>query len=247
MPYRKEKFENGDVAHLILKGIDGNLLFKDIDDYYRMIFSIYELNNTNPTEIRIRRKIREQFKKRESCGGPTSVTFEDDRERMVDILCFSFMPNHIHLLVRQIKDNGITEFVRKIGTGYAGYVIRKYNRKGHIFQGSFKAVKIATDEQLAIVSAYIHTNPISLVYKNWKKIRIGKENLNKKIKFLKNYKWSSWPDYLGVKNFPSVTQRSFILELFKDKENLRRFVNDYVRSKGKERELKFPEVGPPQV
>lgn len=231
MPCRKEKFENGDIVHIILHGVSNDLLFLDLDDYYRGIFSIYEFNDLNPANIRRRRELRNSFKKKIRLGR-TSADFLDNRERMVDILCFSFMPNHIHLLLRQIKDSGITEFMRKLGTGYAGYIIRKYERKGHVFQRSFEAVKVETDEQLMTVFAYIHTNAISLIYKDWKKIRIEKYEFNKIIKFLENYRWHSYLDYIGIKNFPSVTHRDFMLDLFGGEVKCKEFVENYIRNKG---------------
>ena len=238
MPYRKEKFENGDIVHVILRGVDGNLIFKDTDDYFRGIFSIYEFNNLNPVSIKERRRLINRFKKNsrgETSRGPTSgslMPLKDNRERMVDILCFCFMPNHIHLLVRQIKDNGITEFMRKVGTGYGGYINRKHKRQGHVFQSSFSAVKITTNEQLRIVFAYIHTNSISLIYSEWKEIRTKEENFDKIIKFLENYKWSSYLDYIGTKNFPSVTQRESMVELFGGESNYKEFIQDYIKNKG---------------
>jgi len=39
MPYRKEQFANNDIGHIILRAIDNNLLFKNIDDYYRGILN----------------------------------------------------------------------------------------------------------------------------------------------------------------------------------------------------------------
>ena len=126
MPYRKEKFENGDIVHIIIRGVDGNLLFRDRDDYYRGIFSIYEFNNLNPVSIKYRREIVNRFKK--SIRGPTSdksIIMPDKRDKMVEVLAFCFMPNHIHLLVRQIKDNGITEFMRKIGLEFRIEVHRR--------------------------------------------------------------------------------------------------------------------------
>ncbi|MBM3250719.1 MAG: hypothetical protein FJZ07_00540 [Candidatus Nealsonbacteria bacterium] len=231
MPYRKEKFENGDIAHVILHALDENDVFKDTDDYFRGIFSLYEFNNLNPVSIFRRRMSRMAFK-RKNVRGPTSYIFVDERDRMVDILCFCFMPNHIHILVRQIKEGGITEFMRKVGTGYGGYFNRKNRRRGHVFRNSFSAIKIKTDEQLKIVFAYIHANPISLVYKDWKKIRIKENDLNRIIRFLEKYKWSSYLDYIGIQNFSSVTQRDFFLDLFGGEEGYKNFFEDYIKNKG---------------
>lgn len=240
MPYRKEKFENGNIVHVVLRGVDGNAIFRDINDYYRGIFSIYEFNNSNPVSIKYRREIIERFKKSiRSIRGRTSdrfVIIPDNREKMVDILCFCFMPNHIHLLLKQIRENGITEFMRKVGTGYGGYVNRKHKRQGHVFQGSFNAVKITTSEQLEVIFAYIHTNPISLIYKSWKSIKIKDKDFKKIIKFLENYKWSSYLDCIGIKNFPSVTQREFMLNLFGGGNNCKNFIEDYIKNKGESKE-----------
>lgn len=235
MPYRKEKFENGNIVHIILRGINGNKIFKDINDYYRGIFSIYEFNDLNPANIKRRREIRNSFKKKIRLGR-TSTDSVDKRDRLVEILAFCFMPNHIHLLIKQIKDNGITEFMRKIGTGYGGYINRKYNQRGHVFQKVFEAIKIKTEEQLKIVFAYIHANPISLIYKDWKKIKIKDKDFGEIVKFLKNYKWSSYLDCIGIKNFPSVTQRDFMLELFGKENSCKNFIEDYIKNKGESKE-----------
>jgi len=229
MPYRKQQFTNNDIHHITLRAIDNNLMFKNEDDYYRGIFSIYEFNNSNPTEIRTRRRIRNQLKK--SCGGPSSATLiTDERNRLVDVLCFCLMPNHIHLLLKQIKDNGITKFMSKTGTGLGGYFNKKYNRQGHVFQNRFNAVPIKTDEQLKVAVAYIHTNPLSLKYPEWKKIRI--KDPAEAHTFLEKYKWFSYPDFIGIKNFPSVTQRDFIVEIMGGPNKCKDFVKYWIKYKG---------------
>ena len=38
------------------------------------------------------------------------------------------------------------------------------------------------------------------------------KNPDRAMNFLENYRWSSFPDYVGDKNFPSVTQRKLIHE-----------------------------------
>ncbi len=141
------------------------------------------------------------------------------------------MPNHIHLLLRQIKEKGITSFMRKLGTGYAGYFNKKYCRRGHFFQGRFQVVHIKDEKQLVIVFTYIHTNPVSLVEPGWKEK--GIKNLKKIIKFLESFKWSSYPDYLGKKNFPSVTKRDFLLEIMRGVSGCRKAVNEWLKYKKK--------------
>ena len=70
MPYRKQEFANEEIYHIVIRVIDNNVMFKDIDDHYRGIFSIYEFNNIKSVEIRERRKERYKIKKH---GGPSFV------------------------------------------------------------------------------------------------------------------------------------------------------------------------------
>lgn len=63
MPYRKQEFINGEIYHIVLKGIEGKEIFKNINDYYRGIFSIYEFNNNKAITIQQSRKIRARIKK----------------------------------------------------------------------------------------------------------------------------------------------------------------------------------------
>ena len=255
MPRRKEQFVNGEIYHIIVKGIDENKIFKDIDDHYRGIFSIYEFNNAKEVKIRERRRIRAKLKKQikeikeiakefqrireQACRGPTSASSsEDSRDKLAEVLAFCIMPNHLHLLVRQLKEKGIIKFMQKFGTGYGGYFNRKYGRQGHVFQKQFTAVHIKNEDQLKTVFVYIHTNPISLIEPKWKEK--GITNPEKAIEFLENYKWSSYLDYIGKKNFPSVTDREFLLKIMGGEKDCKKFVESWIKYKGEIKE--FPEL-----
>lgn len=214
MPHWPRQFVNGEIYHIVLRRMGNELLFGDIDDYYRGIFYIYECNTTKQITIRERRRIRAQFKKSlkkiEIDMGQTPVkvvkvartlVWRDSRDLLIEVLVLYLMPNHIHLLVRPLKDGGISKFIQKIASGYAAYFKKKYGikLKGHFFQDRFSAVHIKTDEQLRVVFTYIHTNAVELIEPGWK--AKGVEDPEKVIKFLKGYKWSSYPDYLGKKEF----------------------------------------------
>jgi len=223
MPIKRPRLVNNEIYHIIIRGVGDSLIFKDTNDYYRGIFSLYEFNTSEPVEI-IKKRRAKSFRK------DRGELFSDTREPLVDILAFCFVPNHIHLLLRQINDNGISQFMRKFGAGYAGYFNKKYNRKGHLFQGRFQAIHILDNEQLRTIFVYIHTNPLSLIEPNWKKE--GIKNFEKAIKFLEEeYRWSSYFDYIGKKNFPSVTNRKFMLKIMDGEESCRNFVKDWIKYK----------------
>ncbi|MEO0084203.1 MAG: hypothetical protein ABIJ94_00565 [candidate division WOR-3 bacterium] len=64
---------------------------------------------------------------------------------------------------------------------------------------------------------YIHGNPLDLIDQGW---RAGKlKDYDKAIKFLETYRWSSHLDYIGKKNFPSVINKSMLLDVFGGEKN----------------------------
>jgi putative transposase len=228
MPIKRPSLVNNEIYHIVIRGVENSLIFKDESDYYRGIFSIYEFNNGKPVEIRERRK---QRKLEKASGGMSS----DTRDLLVEILAFCFMPNHIHLLVKQLKKDGISEFMRKVGTGYASYFNKKYARKGHLFQARFGAVHIKTEEQFKNVFVYIHTNPSSLVNPDWKEK--GIKDPRKVIEFLGNYRWSSYLDYIGEKNFPSVTNRKLLSKILEGEKGCQKFVENWILYKAEIKDL----------
>jgi len=222
---KRPPLSNNEIYHVVLRGVGGSLIFQEKEDYYRGIFSLFEFNDTQPVVIRERRRKRLHEKE---IG---HEQFSAKRKTMVEILAFCFMPNHIHLLLRQVRDAGITDFMRKFGTGFASYFNKKHNRKGHLFQSKFGAVHIKNNRQLRMIFIYIHTNPLSLIEPSWKER--GTRFLKKAIAFLDNYKWSSYQDYLGKNNFPSVTERDFFLQIMNRSRGCRSVVNDWIKNKGK--------------
>jgi putative transposase len=220
---RKSKLANNEIYHVINRGIGDLPIFLSIDDYYRCIFSLYGFNDDKPVEIRRERDQKKSF------GGRLTSAETIKRDFFVEIMAFSLMPNHIHLLLRQLKEDGISKFMKKFGTGYAKYFNGKYKKMGHVFQGKFKAVHIENDAQLKVIFVYIHTNPVSLVDLNWKTKKV--KNCKNTIEFIENYKWSSYGDYIGKKHFPSLTNRKFLLEIMDGKTGCQEVVNDWVKNR----------------
>jgi putative transposase len=231
--YKKPQLVSNEIYHVVSRSVGDTIIFDDENDFYRAIFSIYEFNNAKPVEIWERRRARNRFKNiqksMKAVGRPTSHQI-DERDKLVEIFAFSFMPNHFHLILKQIKNNGIVNFMKKVNGGYAKYFNEKYNRKGHLFN-KFRAVHIKDDDQLRNIFVYVHTNLISLIEPGWKNKGI---NNSKKVKeFLENSKRHSYLDYLGKNNFPSVTQRDFLLEMMGGADGCKNGVDNWIMYKKK--------------
>ena len=99
--------------------------------------------------------------------------------------------------------------MQKLGTGYSMYFNQKYKRVGGLFQGRFKAIRVEKQGHFLHLPFYIHANPVLKYYG-------GSTSIHWKMamKRLENYRWSSFPDYIGKKNFPSVTSRKFITDFY---------------------------------
>jgi putative transposase len=136
---------------------------------------------------------------------------------IVEIMAFCLMPNHFHLILKQKEEDGIADFMQKLGAGYTGYFNQKYERSGVLFQGKYKFIRLINEPHFVHLPNYIHLNPLSIENPDWKDK--GFKNYKEAISFLEKYRWSSFLDYIGKKNFPSVTQRDLLLNFFKGPEN----------------------------
>lgn len=225
MPSKRPQFVTGEFYHIFNRGVEKRDIFQQIADYFRFIFCLYELNDKGLVNMRNRIKNRKDKKYR----GATPVS--KPKEPLVEIIVFCLMPNHYHLVLRQLVDGGISLFMKKLGDSYVGYFNEKYNRKGmgSLFQDRFKAVHIKDDNQFFNLICYIFTNPIELFKKNWKEV--GVKNPEKAIKFLESYRWSSFLDCIGISNFPSVTKRDFIMEFFESSTKIKESVENWILHK----------------
>jgi putative transposase len=212
-----------ELVHALNRGVDKRKIFLDEQDYFRFVHDLFEFNDedsVNTAFHSFKRNYGQYYDvgrrnigiKRN--GGRLEGEKKDRKRRkmLVDILAFCLMPNHYHLLLRPRIQNGIALFIKKINGGYAKYFNLKYERSGTLFQGKYKRVIIKDEAHFIHMPYYIHFNPLDLVAPEWREKKLN--DFTKAMKFLNSYRWSSHLDYLGKKNFPSVTQREFLLSFF---------------------------------
>lgn len=207
MPARNTPLVNGEIYHLFNRGNGSIPIFKSAYDYRKFIEIFLYYQNTNPPIRLSQFNNLLQDKKLQ-----IEKELQIKKDFLVEILAYCLMPNHFHLLVKQIKDNGIYNFARKISDSYSHHFNIKNERKGSIFEGRFKATRVETNDQLLHISRYIHLNPHSSF-------------LIKDIFSLKNYSFSSFPEYLGLTS-NSHCQKEIILCQFKDIQSYQNFVFD---------------------
>lgn len=201
-------FAVGEFYHVYNRGTDKRLIFQDSYDLDRFLQSMEEFNSVRPIGSLYERSFRINQPMRKV-------------PRLVNIVSYCLNPNHFHLLLEQLVDNGISEFMRRLGGGYAYYFNIKYKRIGTLFQGRFKVKHIDSNEYLIHVSAYI--------------------NLNNKAHRIQNANFkSSWDEYAG-KWKKNICEKAIILDQFAKPTEYKTFaessLKDILRRKDLAKEL----------
>jgi len=193
MTYRKVPLVSGEYFHIYNRGNSKQKIFYDDQDMDRFIKLLYLSNSKNSVNFRddiVEKKIDAWDYKR--------------GETLVSIGVWVLMPNHFHIYITSPKPGlgekgeifNISLFMHKLCVSYVKYFNKKYNRTGALFEGSFKAKHIKEDNYAKYLFSYIHLNPIKLIDPTWKEKGIG--NTEEAFNYLKNYKWSSYPDHCGM-------------------------------------------------
>lgn len=215
MSTRSISFVPGEYYHIYNRGNTRQNIFRREGDYDRFAKLLFISNSVHSFNMR-------DF-------GAKNV-YEIDREKqLVNILAYCFMPNHFHLLLTPLEENGVSTFMLRLGTSYAMFFNKKYERSGTLFEGPFKSRFVHDDVYMRYLFAYIHLNPLKLIDKNWKEK--GLRNIDASVEYLQSYKHSSLIDYLSVsepkREEGKIIDRDLYGELFNEKEVILDTLSDW--------------------
>lgn len=186
------------IYHVFNRGVARLPIFTNKRDHDRFLETIYyyRFQGPKPKFSQLSRFKDSKFEK---------------NKKIVEIFCYCLMPNHYHFLIKQLEENGVSEFINKLSNSYTKYFNTKHNRVGSLMQGQFKAVRIEYEEQLMHVSRYIHLNPVASFL----------------VKNLNTYSWSSYLSYIGSQQ-DKICSKEFISAMFKNPQKYEEFVLDQV-------------------
>lgn len=205
MPGRKTPLVTGETYHVFNRGIDRRPTFTAKYDCHRAVASLKFYRTFHPP-LSFSKFLRLADEKRREIEQVL-----ERREKIVEVLCYALMPNHFHLLLRQVAESGIATFLSNMQNSYTRYFNTRHERDGSLFLDQFKAIRIETDDQLIHVSRYIHLNPYTgFVVKSLEK--------------LEKYPWSSLSDYLYERE--SFVETESVLGMFRTAKAYKTFVFD---------------------
>ena len=197
------KIAPGEYYHICNRAVNKQTIFHDTRDYFRFLFLI--LYFQSPIVFQQLGRLVKDF----VLSRALDIKGEVVKKRKIELVAFCIMPNHFHLIVKELEEAGIATHMQRVLTAYSKYYNTKYEKSGHVFQGPYRAIHISDDPQLKYLSAYIHRNPRELV--GW---------LNKVDK----YQWSSYQDYIGENRWGDLLVPDIVLGQFKNKERYHEFV-----------------------
>lgn len=205
---RKDKLSTGEVYHICTKSIAGYKIFNNDVDFERMrnLIKYYQIGNSVKFSDFVNLKLVQQ----EGFHNAFDI-IKRDKDGLVQIIAYCLMPTHIHLILKQLTENGISCYMKDILNSYTKYFNNQHNRKGPLWEGRFKNVLVADDEQLQHLIRYLHLNATTahLVDKP------------------ENWKFSSYKEYLSeINDNSTICQFSDIFDI---KPSIyRKFVNDQI-------------------
>jgi len=88
----------------------------------------------------------------------------------VDIHAYVLLPQYIEFLATPAEADALPKFMQSLGRKYVGYFNKKYNRRGTLFEGRYKASLLEENLYLFEVMRYIESS----VSHNWSYSSIGR-------------------------------------------------------------------------
>jgi REP element-mobilizing transposase RayT len=159
---------------------------------------------------------------------------------LVRIHAYVLMPNHFHLVL-ETPGRNLSAAMQWLKTSYSMWFNRRNGRVGPLFQGRFNAQLFEPHEAGWAVTRYVHLNPVRI--KGWGLDKQGRQleaigtapdaaTVQKRIQYLRGYRWSSYPTYLGISNAEVPVQVDDVWKLGgakgvqKQKQVYQQFVED---------------------
>jgi len=185
---RDNPLMTGNHYHVYNRGIDKRTIFNTENDYKRFMVLLHISNSRKAIKL-------------DNLISHAGMNYQQllevpIEEKLVSISAWCVMTNHFHLAVRQEVDDGISIFMKKLGTAYSMFFNKKYQRQGALFGGRFKSKLVDSDAHMMWLMRYIHANPLDIEF-DMDNAPAGLGLSQDQKMFLRGYPYSSLADYLG--------------------------------------------------
>jgi putative transposase len=197
---RVEPYGVGSILHIVKRGARGMNIVRDTRDRERFRSSLFYLNDSfsdpNWTEAL------------KLCAPFERPSHWPEKDPLVRILAWTLLPNHFHLVVEEIREEGTAKFMQRLCGSMSASFNAKYKEQGSIFQGAYKSKTIDTDAYLRYLIFYVQVKNVFELYPG---------GLAKAVKeFEKAWGWATMYAFSSLQNYTLGTQSLIVDEkLFK--------------------------------
>lgn len=200
---RKVPLATGETYHVFTRSIAGFEVFRSEQCFKRFVQTMIHYNHPRPQQ-----RLSDYLQLSPGVQQKTDNLREEDP--LVQIIAFCLMPTHIHLALRQVKDGGISIYMRNVLDSFTRYFNTLQKRRGPLWESKFKNVLVESDEQLLHLTRYIHLNPSSAGL----------------VAAPEDWQYSSYHEYTGKGHVTGLCNWENVLEI--DSLSYRKFVTSRV-------------------
>lgn len=204
---RKIPLVTGQIYHIFSRSIANYKVLNDQADYLRMmqLLKYYQVETGQKFSdfITLKDVIKDSF-------DSYLVNAIKDKEKLVQIIAYCLMPTHLHIILKQLEDRGISSYCGKVLNSFSKFFNARHKRKGPLWEEKFKNVIVRSDEQLLHLTRYIHLNPVAAFL------------------IAKPEQWphSSYKEYLDISGELKLCEYEDLIRV--DRSSYRKFVNDRI-------------------
>ncbi len=206
-------------VHVYNRGVKKMPIYRRKEDLRRLLFNLYYFNHTERMPDNWKRepgvsKDPAHFQWPEAWG---------EREPVVSILAFSIMPNHLHLMIKEIIEGGTSKFMHRVSMAYSKFINEKYEESGSLFQGAFKSRLVEEDTDFRNLAVYVMVkNPFELYPGG---LQRAIENFDDAYERMAKDSLNSLGEYSGIRPSPIIT-KDLLGELFETPESFKKFARE---------------------
>ncbi len=216
---RVEAYSVGSVLHVVKRGTRGVLIAPTEKEKWRFLRSLFYLNCTD------------SHLGWESGTADSGLwiwpAYWKPRVAITEILAWTLMPNHFHLVLRETTDGGIAKFMQRLSGSMSTYFNSAHNEHGTLFQGGYKGRVVSDDQDLRYLAAYVMGKNVFELYPGG--IEQALKEFSQAWQFAIDYKFSSLQCYATARHSPVLPEGENILKnLFRSETAFRTDIRDMV-------------------
>ena len=200
---RVEPYTKDSIVHVIKRGARGLPLIRNVADQTRFVQLLCYAND----------EYRDEFweKSVEGIGFLERPDAWPEKRPLVDILAWTLLPNHFHLVLKAHSDGSISKFMQKMCGSMTTHYNAKYGERGSLFQGAYRGrtAEMHGDDYLRLLAVYVMVKNVFEMYSGG--LQNALEHFEEAYRWAITYPYSSLSFYAGKR---SMTSRLVTPDIF---------------------------------